>query len=128
AHLSATFSGEFDVDDVSRTKVVWAVSALDKLVHDLVRIGMVETFVGRRIPTAKYLAESIPLSALASTFAQPLLPAAAIFEQVVFGKLKHLSFQDPKKLSDGLALIWSEPQKFAALADDMGESAGDVRT
>jgi hypothetical protein len=128
AHLTATYAGTYDVQDISRTKLVWAVSAFDKLIHDLVRIGMVETFMGVRAATAKYLAESVPLSTLTSTFSQPLIPAAAVFEQVVYGKLKHLSFQDPKKLVDGLGLIWSQPHKWEALAGDMASSADTART
>jgi len=46
-------------DDLLRSQVVYAVSAFDKLIHDLVRIGMVQIFSGARPATAKYLSESI---------------------------------------------------------------------
>lgn len=126
--LRANYSGPCDVEDVSRTKVVWAVSAFDKLVHDLVRIGMVQIFTGTRVPTPKYLSEPVPLSTLNATYSQPLVPAASVFEQVVFGKLKHLSLQDPRKLGDGLSLIWAEPHKWQVLAANMGTDADTART
>ena len=128
SHVVATYTLPHDADDLNRTKIVWSVSAFDKLIHDLIRLGMVQTFSGARNPTPKYLAEPVPLSTIVSTYSVPLAPAAITFEQVVFGKLKHLSFQDPKKLMDGLSLIWSEGNKWATIATEIGLSESDART
>lgn len=128
SHVVATYALPHDPDDLNRTKVVWAVSAFDKLIHDLIRLGMVQTFAGLRNATAKYLAEPVPLSTIVNTYSVALTAAAITFEQVVFGKLKHLSFQDPRKLVDGLGLIWAEQHKWAVLGLEMGLSEVDART
>lgn len=50
----------YDYTDLLRWQWAQSVSALDKLIHDLVRVGMLETFQGKRPPTSKFLA--FPLS------------------------------------------------------------------
>ncbi|VVE29571.1 hypothetical protein PCO31010_03600 [Pandoraea commovens] len=40
-------------DDLLRSKIVSSVSAFDKLLHDLIRIGMVEIYRGSRPTTPK---------------------------------------------------------------------------
>ncbi len=127
-HVTATYALPHDPDDLNRTKVVWSVSAFDKLIHDLIRLGMVQTFMGQRSPTPKYLSEPVPLSTIVNTYTVAVMAAAITFEQVVFGKLKHLSFQDPQKLTDGLSLIWPEKHKWTVMAADMGLSEADART
>ena len=127
-HVKSTYTLPHDSDDLNRTKVVWSVSAFDKLIHDLIRLGMVQIFVGQRSPTPKYLSEPVPLSTIVNTYTVAVTAAAITFEQVVFGKLKHLSFQDPQKLTDGLSLIWPEKHKWAVMAADMGLTEADART
>jgi hypothetical protein len=63
--LSANVTAPMPYDDLLRSQVVYAVSAFDKLIHDLVRTGMVQIFSGARPPTAKYLSEPIRKSSLA---------------------------------------------------------------
>jgi hypothetical protein len=55
-------------------------------------------------------------------------PKEVIFESEVARKLSFLSFQDPKKLADGLALIWPEQQKWNKIAALLGMSSDDART
>ena len=43
-----------DISDLLRWQWIQCVSAFDKFMHDLVRVGMLEIFVGNRIPTPKY--------------------------------------------------------------------------
>ena len=42
----------YDYSDLLRWQWAQSVSALDKLIHDLIRIGMVQTYQGLRTPTA----------------------------------------------------------------------------
>ena len=43
-----------DATDLLRWEWVLAVSALDKYIHDIVRIGMMHQFLGQRSVTEKY--------------------------------------------------------------------------
>lgn len=50
-----------DLSDILRAQFVYAVSALDKLIHELVRIGMLEAFKNQRMKTSKFKGFSISL-------------------------------------------------------------------
>lgn len=109
-----------DYDDLLRMGFIYCLSALDKLVHDIVTHHMVETFAGRRAPTPKYLAETISLDNRAALTAGGMPPPEIVFEGIVRSKLAHQSFMDPKKLVDALSLVWAESHKWQAIANAMG--------
>jgi len=92
-----------DFDDLLRSQVVYSVSAFDKLIHDVVRIGMIGIFTGIRVQTPKYLSESIPLALHNEMLVATIPPKEFIFAQFVVNKLKTISYQDPKNVSDGLS-------------------------
>ena len=119
-YLTATVVAPMSCDDLLRSKVVYAVSAFDKLIHDLVRDGMVEIFKGKRPTTPKYLAEPIPLSVAQQLAFASTPPPEVVFEQAMQVKLKALSFQDPDKIAAGLSYIWSEEQKWQRIAAVLG--------
>jgi hypothetical protein len=127
-HLVAKVAIPNAFDDLLRSQLVYAVSAFDKLIHDIVRIGMVQAFAGSRPATEKYLNEGIQLRQLAQLSPGSTPPPAVAFEQIVREKLSILSFQDPKKLADGLSFIWPETQKWQVLAGALGMSDEDART
>ena len=56
-----------DYGDLLRMSLIYCMSALDKLVHDLVVHNMVEIFANRRVATAKYKSETINLAWLFTT-------------------------------------------------------------
>lgn len=126
-YLTQTVSAPFPFDDLLRAQIVYAMSAFDKLIHDLIRIGMLETFVGRRVATAKYKAESISLEIHAAISAATLPPKEVVFEAEVIRKLGFLSFIDPTKLAEGLSLIWNEPQKWEKIGGVIGMTGDDAR-
>jgi hypothetical protein len=115
-------------DDLLRSQVVYAVSAFDKLIHDLVRIGMLEIFTGKRPETPKYLSESIPLAKYNEMSVATIPPKEYIFAQFVVNKLKTISYQDPKNVSDGLSYIWIEDHKWRCVALAMGLDQHSVTT
>ena len=53
-HLKDNLHLPNDLTDILRAEWVYSVSALDKLIHELVRIGMIEAFQGRRVRTNKF--------------------------------------------------------------------------
>lgn len=128
AHLTSTVQVPLSFDDLLRSQIVYAVSAFDKLMHDLIRIGMVEIFKGIRPVTGKYQSEPIPMQ-IHSAIVNASNPSAdSIFEQAIFRKLKIISFQEPSKVADGLSYIWDESQKWQKIAARMSVDDNTVRT
>jgi hypothetical protein len=109
-----------DYCDLLRMAHIYCMSALDKLVHDMIAYYMVETFAGRRPPTSKFLAETISIDNHTCIVNSTMPPAATVFEGVVRCKLAHQSFMDPEKLAKGLGLIWAEEHKWQIIASAMG--------
>lgn len=107
-------------ENINRMKIVFAVSAFDKFMHDIIKVGIIELFLGNRNHTNKYSNELIPISVLTKIYNQELIPAAMEFETSIYAKLKTISYQDPKKLADGLSFIWDEKQKWQKFASELG--------
>ncbi|HAS6378524.1 TPA: hypothetical protein RQJ86_000173 [Vibrio vulnificus] len=106
-------------DDLLRAQMVYAVSAFDKLMHDLIRIGLMEIFEGKRPETAKYSNEPIQMQFVNAIKNATIPPPEYYFEQAMIQKLKVMSFQDPNKVVDGLAFIWDESQKWQKIAAEL---------
>ena len=53
-HLKDTLCLPNDLKNILRAEWVYSVSAMDKLIHELVRIGMIEAFQGKRVCTDKF--------------------------------------------------------------------------
>ena len=106
--------------DLLRMGFIYCMSALDKLVHDIVTHHMVEIFAGRRLPTPKYLAETISMENQAALASSAMPPPEMVFEGIARAKLAHQSFMDPEKLVDALSLIWPERHKWQVIATAMG--------
>lgn len=115
-------------DDLLRSQIVYAMSAFDKLMHDLIRIGMVASFNGNRPASARYHTELISMKVHTDLLAATIPPKEVLFEQEVIKKLAHLSFQDPDKVADGLSLIWEEKHKWEKIAGKMNSSTHEVKT
>ncbi|CAD0299346.1 MULTISPECIES: HEPN domain-containing protein [Xanthomonas] len=122
AHLNAVVPIPEQFDGLLRFQIVDAVSSFDKLMHDLIRIGMVQIFEKMRPPTAKYLNESIAIQNFPGLAVGSVPPPSVRFEEIVREKLSILSFQDPIKVVDGLSYIWNEKQKWHVIAKGMGST------
>lgn len=118
-YLNNVVKPPYDYSDLLRWQWAQSVSALDKLIHDLIRIGMINTFNGLRQPTPKYLAFTLDMSTLLQIKETPLL-ATSLFESQIIQKLGYQSFQDPNKISDGLSLIWPDQNKWRCISDKLG--------
>lgn len=117
-----------DYSDLLRMSFIYCLSALDKLIHDIIVHEMVEIYTGRRPPTDKYQSETISLNNHIVLGCATVPPPEIVFEGIVKAKLGHLSFMDPDKLSAGLSLIWSQSHKWQVIADAMGRDKDQVRT
>ncbi|OYX50888.1 MAG: hypothetical protein B7Y97_06665 [Sphingomonas sp. 32-66-10] len=107
-------------DDLLRAQIVISVAAFDKLMHDIVRIGICGAFSGVRPVTSKYLSESISIELHSALVSATIPPKEVLFEQAIVQKLRHLSFQHPDKISEALSLIWNEKHKWDKIALPMG--------
>ncbi len=127
-YLASSVVSPLSFDDLLRSQIVYSLSAFDKLIHDLVRIGMVETYKGNRPATVKYLNESISLKIHADLVAKSLPPKEHIFEQSLYQKFKAISYQHPEKVAEGLSYVWNESHKWLKIAEKMGLSDSAART
>jgi RiboL-PSP-HEPN len=126
-YLSTSVAIPEQFEDLLRSQVVNAVSAFDKLMHDLIRIGMVKIFANQRPSTSKYLSETVAIQHLPSLLASAVPPPPVRFEEIVREKLSKLSFQDPTKVADGLSYIWNEPQRWQQIALGLGMSDDEAK-
>jgi hypothetical protein len=126
-YLSNTVAIPEQFDDLLRSQIVNCVSAFDKLMHDLIRIGMVRIFENQRPSTSKYMSETVAIQHLPGLAANTVPPPPVRFEEIIREKLSKLSFQDPTKISDGLSYIWNENQKWQLIALGLGMSDGDAK-
>ncbi len=115
-------------DDLLRAHLVYSVSAFDKLIHDLVKIGMVEIFTNNRPATPKYLNEGISLEIHNKITSATIPFREYYFENEVVRKLSFLSFQDPDKVADGLSFIWRESHKWQNIAAHIGVDQHTAKT
>ncbi len=117
-----------DVSDLLRTEIVYCISSFDRFIHDIVNLAMVETFIGNRTPTNSYKNFGITLHQFDSINNASIPPAEHIFSQTIISNHKHLSFQDPSKVTEALSLIWHENHKWQKLASKMSMNQNDLKT
>lgn len=121
-YLSTQIRVPTPFDDLLRGQIVTVVAAFDKLMHDLIRIGMCQCFLGTRPATPKYHNETISIQLHSALISATVPPKEYLFEQAIVGKLSHLSFQHPEKISDGLSLIWGDNGKWDKIGTAIGQT------
>lgn len=126
-HLSSTVAIPEQFDDLLRSQIVNSLSAFDKLMHDLIRIGMVKMFEKQRPSTSKYLNETIAIQYLSDLATGAIPPPAVRFEEIVREKLSKLSFQDPLKVAEGLSYIWEDKHKWQKIVLTLGMTDEDAK-
>ena len=127
-YLCANLKSPMTFDDLLRFQIVYSVSALDKLLHDIIRIGMVQIFIGTRPATSKYLAERISMSAYVNLSSATIPPKEYYFEQEINSKLGIVAYQSPDNIADGLSYIWNEKHKWQKIAAAMAIKEEQART
>lgn len=127
-YLENSITSPLSFEDLLRAQIVYSVSAFDKLIHDIIRIGMLEIFDNIRVPTPKYLAESISILTYNELISATIPPKEYIFEQAIFKKLKTFSYQEPGKVAEGLSYIWEEKQKWQKISLQMNMDERTVKT
>lgn len=117
-----------DATDLLRWEWVLAVSALDKYIHDIVRIGMMHQFLGQRSVTEKYNSFRIDMRKYVALSASPT--PQMVFESEIIRQHNYLAFQSPDKISDALSYIWTEQHKWDVISSRMATpiSSRDLKT
>lgn len=113
-----------DLSDLLRAQLVLAVSALDQLVHDCARTGMLEVYAGQRSPTDAYRRFRVPMSAAAQGLAAPHV--ADWFDAAIRDAHGWLAFQQPDKIADAIRL-YSSVVLWDALAAQLGMQTADIK-
>lgn len=115
------------VEDLLRMQVVYAISCLDRLIHDLVLDGMIQIFQGRKAPTTAYENFQVSLQLMNSMSSTSGPPPENILSAHIINKHKYQSFQEPGNIKTALNLIWAESHKWQKIATAMNMSENDVR-
>ena len=113
-----------DVSDMWRAQVVLGVSALDHLIHEMARLGMIESSKGTRPKTDAFLRFQLPLDAVGFGLtgqAHELWLGEAVRE-----KHSWLSFQHPDKIADAIRLI-SSIKLWEEVSKKLGLPAQDIK-
>lgn len=126
-YLVNTMKVPFSCDDILRWQWAQSVSALDKLIHDLVRIGMIEIAKGEREKTLKYNSFRVNLNNVESIISN-VGERIAILDKSIVEQHSFLSFQDPKKISEALSYYWNEDHKWQKISQKMGIDESVVKT
>jgi hypothetical protein len=134
-HLTSDLKLPNDLSDIVRSQLVYAVSALDKLIHELVKIGMLQVFMNQRTKTTKFNNFSISLetynkiqqTSQLQTDTLQLESPEYFFEQEIIIKHKYLAFQEPDKIADALSFIWEEKQKWQKIASLFNGPDDDIK-
>lgn len=118
-----------DYDDILRAQWTNCVSAFDTLLHDIIHDLMVDSFSGRRNRTKKFELFTFTILEALEIFKTPTpIESHEIFSRFIQSKLSKESYQNPKKVADGLALVWDEEHKWKKIAELMGHERSHVVT
>ena len=118
-----------EISDILRAQIVNVVSAFDRLIHELVTIGVVEIFLNKRVQTKKFLNQPFKAETLIKSIelSKPdFIPSSInenpqyLIEKEMREKLSYLAFQAPEKVKDALSYIWDNEQKALTIAVKMG--------
>lgn len=116
----------FDDSDLLRWQWAQAISALDKLIHDLVRAGMLNIYMGTRPATPTIAAFPIDYETHHQIRNNPV-SELDFFAKIIVQRHSFQSFQTPENIAKALSLIWSEPQKWYAIGQKMNLSEEYVK-
>ena len=116
-----------DLTDLLRAEIVYSISAFDKLIHELVKIGMIETFNGTRIQTVQYKTFKVTIDTLLKIQNPSGIPPQFWLKQEIERQHKLLSFQEPDKVNNALNLISDKPHKWQIIATQLRMTEVDVR-
>ncbi len=111
-----------DFSDILRAQYVLTISTLDTFIHNVIRIGMVETLQGRRRKSDGYKAFTITMSLVEFD------PTYEWFDSELRRRLTKETYQNPYQILEGILYIFDDTKKLTdskfwkSVADNLGET------
>ena len=121
--LSAITTPALNTNDLIRSQIVMAVSALDHFIHETVRQNMVAIYEGTRPNVPGFSKFSVSLAD-----AKASIPASSSVwvDNAIRQNHSYLSFQHPDKIADAIRLIYEAPL-WPAIEVRLGAPARDIK-
>jgi hypothetical protein len=113
-----------EMTDILRAEMVLAVSALDFLIHELVRLGMLEIYRGSRTPTKAYLQFQAPMRLVQDGISNPT--DEGWLDEAIRERHGWLSFQQPDKIANTIRHI-SDVKLWQEVGGELGMEASEVK-
>jgi hypothetical protein len=123
--FAARLTAAVDLSDILRAEVVLAVSALDYFIHELTRIGMLESWLGTRAQTDALQRYQLSLS-IAKRLSN-VGTAQQVLDAEIRTRHSFLSFQHPDKVADAIRLF-SEVRLWDEVGREIGLPAPLVKS
>jgi hypothetical protein len=111
--------------DILRFQLVYAISAFDKFMHEIVRIGFTKLVQGGKRLTKKAENFNLPLNKVLEIYQTAVLPLTfednliLYLDKEIYRQHSFLAFQYPDKIKDALSLIWEEDHKWQKIVENM---------
>ena len=113
-----------DLSDILRAELVFAVSALDQFVHEVVRLGMLDAYRGSRPRTQSFLAFQVSLGGVLDGLDAD--SGEQWLEDQIRTRNSYRSFQAPDNIADAVRLV-SEVQLWNEVANRMSMSSQEAK-
>ena len=114
-----------DLADVLRAELVLSVSALDHYVHEVVRLGMLESYRGERPRTTQFQGFQISLGRALDALALSGSADDNWINDEIRARHSFRSFQTPNNIASAIRLI-SDVALWSRVAQRMGTPADDL--
>lgn len=125
SYLSNMTTSALDKSDLLRTQIVMCVSALDYYIHEVTRVGMVETLQGIRPATPAFRRFGVSLeSALLS---HSTSNDTTWLDSEIRSRHSLLSFQHPDKIAEAIRLI-SSIELWNSVATALHQDSTAIKT
>ncbi|MBS9779985.1 MAG: hypothetical protein KGV51_05090 [Moraxellaceae bacterium] len=119
------------ISDILRNEVVAIVSALDKFIHEIIRIGIIEAYNDKRDITKSFENFTLTMGELKRFMdaqEDSLKDHNSVLEGIIIKRHGHLSFQDPNKINEALALIWNSNDRLKLIAEELNMDKNSFKT
>jgi hypothetical protein len=113
-----------DLSDVLRAEIVLIVSALDHFIHEITRLGMMETWRGGRTATPAYLRFAVSLSV--ATQLSSSSGGDVPLETELRTRHSFLTFQQPDDIADAIRLF-SAVELWKEIGTMLGQEPQEVK-
>ena len=114
------------IADILRSEIVYVISALDRLIHDLVLEGVIDIYLGNRNETPSY--KNITINVVDHKNLNSAQFPVLELKGIIIERHKYFAFQEPEKISNALSLITLEQHKWQNISNRLGITESDCKT